>query len=378
MIVFFFILFFIYLLFLVITYFKWRHLPEIYEEGYSPTFPITVIVPVRNEAENIRFLLRDLQAQNYPVSLLQVLVINDQSTDATEQLAKSMKGKVSYDLQVINLQLPENFRGSSKKLAITQAITMASGKIIVTTDGDCRIGNDWLASLSYPLQEKKAVFVAAPVTFMGEGTFFQQLQTIEFASLIVSGAVAIALNRPNMCNGANLAYLKEAFIHVKGYQGNEGIASGDDEFLLQKISRNFAPQQIIYQKSKKAVVQTWPQQNWLQFAQQRKRWAGKWKKHGNPLVMTLAIFIFLFNVSFIIAICYLVLTPRFNILVFTLIFSKILLEFILLKNALEFLNKKLNLLKFMVLQILYPFYVIYFGVAANFGSFSWKGRTYKN
>lgn len=263
-------------------------------------------------------------------------------------------------------------------MAITQAIAEANGEIVVTTDGDCRVGKDWLKHVCYPIQEKEAVLVAAPVTFVGEKSLFQHLQTIEFSSLIVSGAVAMALHKPNMCNGANLAYRKDAFVKVNGYQGNEGIASGDDEFLLQKINKLYPAEKIMYQKSVRAIVHTAPQQNWQQFAQQRKRWAGKWKKHNNFIVMLLAIFILLFQISFISAVVYMLVLTYYSAILFTLIFIKILLEFILLKNALEFLDKKLNLLKFMILQIFYPFYVIYFGIAANFGSFNWKGRTYKN
>ncbi len=371
------VFFFIYLFFLLYIIYHWIQLPASYK-CYKPKTAITVIIPVRNEAENIAYLLDDLQKQSYPKQLLEVIVVNDHSTDKTVEELEKMRNKVDYKLILVHLEHPENFKGSRKKLAITDGVKLASGDLIVTTDGDCRLHPEWLHYMNYPFQEQKAVFIAGPVTFMEEKTFFQHLQTIEFASLVVTGAVAIAKQKPNMCNGANLAYPKKAFAVVNGYIGNEGIASGDDEFLLQKISKHFDKARIIYQKAKPAIVHTAAQPNWQQFKQQRRRWAGKWKKHGNLFTISLALFIFLFHCNFIVAFIYLFSASQFNLIILSFIFAKILLEFILLKNVLEFLNKKLNLLKFIILQILYAFYVVYFGIAANFGNFNWKGRTYKN
>ncbi|MFW5761078.1 MAG: glycosyltransferase [Cyclobacteriaceae bacterium] len=371
-------IFAIYLLFLVLTYIAWRAIPGRFHQQFQAHIYVTVIIPVRNESSNIQYLLKDLQEQKYPHQLMEVIVVNDNSSDGTEGKVQNMINQVDYHLRVFNLELPIAFSGSSKKLAISQAIAKAKGEIIVTTDGDCRVRDNWLLHLIYPIQENEAVFVAGPVAFTDEKNYFQKLQTIEFSSLIISGAVAISLHRPTMCNGANLAYRKDAFRRVNGYQGNEGIASGDDEFLLQKISKCFAATRIIFQKSKEAIVFTSAQPDWKSFFQQRRRWAGKWKKHGNPVIMALALFVFIFQISFIAAVLLVLIQSSLNPVILWLICTKILLEFILLKNALQFLNKKLNLLKFMVLQFLYPFYVVYFGIAANFGSFNWKGRTYKN
>lgn len=371
------ILFSIYLFFLSYITYHWLQMPS-YFNSYQPKTSITVIIPVRNEAANIAYLLSDLQKQSYPKQLLEIIVVNDHSTDNTVNEVEKMQDIVDYKLILLHLKYPKMYSGSRKKLAITEAIKQATGDLIVTTDGDCRLHPEWLYYMNYPFQEQKAVFVAGPVTFMEEKTFFQRLQTIEFASLIVTGAVSINKKKPTMCNGANLAYAKKVFAQVNGYEGNEDIASGDDEFLLQKISKHFNTDQIIYQKAKPAIVSTVAQVNWRQFKQQRRRWAGKWKKHGNPVIISLALFIFLFHCSFIGSFIYLFLASQDNLLILSFIFAKILLEFILLKNALEFLNKKLNLLKFIILQILYSFYVVYFGIAANFGTFNWKGRTYKS
>lgn len=55
---------------------------------------------------------------------------------------------------------------------------------------------------------------------------------------------------------------------------------------------------------------------------------------------------------------------------------KFLAEFLFLYAVLHSFGKKIEWLPFVVLQVLHPLYVLYFGVAVNMGGFSWKERTY--
>src|SRR5690606_7520040 len=92
--------------------------------------------------------------------------------------------------------------------------------IILTTDGDCRVGCDWLKAHAEIFAMQRPKLVSGPVTFYEGKTWFEQLQTIEFSSLVGTGAASIQAGKPNMCNGANLAFTKAAFQEVKGYEGN--------------------------------------------------------------------------------------------------------------------------------------------------------------
>src|SRR5213075_2078285 len=125
-----------------------------------------------------------------------------------------------------------------------------------------------------------ARFISGPVKLEEGNSLFGKMQVTEFASLIGTGAASIGFGMPNMCNGANLAFEKAAFVAVNGYAGNDKIASGDDEFLMHKIHSQF-PGSVCFLKNPKAIVRTNVQQSLSGFLSQRIRWASKWKFYDN-------------------------------------------------------------------------------------------------
>jgi hypothetical protein len=79
--------------------------------------------------------------------------------------------------------------------------------------------------------------IIAPVELKSNLKIFQQLQKLEFASLVASGAGAAAFGKPILCNGANLAFPKKIYsIHVNDLH-NE-LLSGDDMFLLESVKNS--------------------------------------------------------------------------------------------------------------------------------------------
>jgi biofilm PGA synthesis N-glycosyltransferase PgaC len=96
---------------------------------------ISVIIPARNEENNIGRLLSDLEIQDH--SDFEVIVVNDHSEDKTIHLIRDATVR-NPRLKVINNV------GDGKKAALTSGIKAAKGSIIVTTDADCRISREWL------------------------------------------------------------------------------------------------------------------------------------------------------------------------------------------------------------------------------------------
>ena len=342
--------------------------------------PATVVIPVRNEADNIRQLLSDLDKQCWPDGTplvpkqLEIIVVNDHSEDNTEALVEQFEPSC-FTLKQCKLQLPDSFSGSHKKLALSQAIAQASGEVIITTDGDCRVKPQWVATMLLYMQQQDAALVSAPVTLESENNLFQRLQTIEFASLIGTGAACMQAGQPNMCNGANLAFSRKIYQQVGGYEGSMHIPSGDDEFLLQKIFCKY-PSRISFLKSQQAIVQTEAQPDLKSFYHQRKRWAGKWKLHKKISTALLALFIFGFHAMLLFA-ATLTLQNAFPPALFCgLLLLKAGVEFLLLSSVLRNLDKKLHMPNFMLLQLIYSAYAVFFGIVANFGGYRWKARYY--
>ncbi len=344
----------------------------------SSPISISVIIPVRNEEKNIIKLLKDLENQTYPKDRFEVIVADDDSTDNTLSLLRDFQKITSLRLIINPLPLKEN-NASPKKRAINTSIQLARGDLIITTDGDCRVGESWLETVAHFQAEKKACLISSPVTFMNDsdtfiGSLWQRIQTIEFSSLIGSGACAMFIRKPNMCNGANLAYLKSVFEEVGGFSGNENLASGDDEFLMHKIAARY-PDKVYFLKSQAVIVETKAHDSLKSFYYQRKRWASKWKHYHNPVTTALAIFIFLANFSLIIT-AGLYLFNRIDLLNLLIIFLlKFSAEFLFLTLVLSFLRRKSLIWLIPFVQIIYPLYVTFFGlVAQGKNEYFWKGR----
>ena len=364
---FFFIVFGLYFLLLLGLIAGWPKPPSSRSKKGGFT-KITVVVSFRNEEISIVRLIEDLSNLNYPVELVDVILVNDHSTDkSVEKVIDAVSKKPNFRM----LSLPAGKEG--KKQGITYAVERAIGDIIVTTDADCRVPADWLSFVSDCFIDGKLKMVLGGVRIVEDQSLFSQLQALEFSSLIgVCGATA-GLGFPAMCNGANLAFLKSAFLVVKGYEGNFAIASGDDEFLLRKIDRHF-PEAVYFLAEPGAVVSTGPQKTGNDFIHQRLRWAGKWKFSSSPIVKVLSVFVLLFQISFLLLLMMALLQSVDPVMALLLIVTKLILEFYFLFRVCQFLRVRWRTLHFLILQFVYPIYVIFIGLASNFLSYEWKER----
>ncbi|MFT2008840.1 glycosyltransferase [Pontibacter sp. 13R65] len=354
----------------------WRQLPETnIPATYHPTTKLSVIIPVRNEEGPLQELLQDLAKQTYPAALCEVLVINDHSEDATARVVQDFIDSFPFPLRLVQLADYEGLM--QKKAAVRKGVELAGGELLVLTDGDCRVQPEWLALFEYAFTSRKAKFISGPVSFYQTQTLFERMQLVEFASLIGIGAASIQLQRPNMCNGANLAYTREAFEQVGGFSGNEGIASGDDEFLLHKINRQF-PGSIFFLKNKQAVVHTKARKTIKSFFSQRIRWASKWKSYQEWHVQLVALSVFLVNLLLLLAIPWFMAGGVSVVALVGAYAIKFGIDFLFLRPVLIFLNKKKELVYMLPLQLVYTPYVIYTAVCGLTGRYRWKGRLIQN
>ncbi|WP_080056657.1 glycosyltransferase [Spirosoma aerolatum] len=363
----------LYALFTLTLWVVWLRMPIRDETMYRSDGPlITVIVPVRNEADSIFQLLTDLNQQSY--RQFEVIIADDASTDNTAGIVQAYIRTATYPLRL--LLLKDERTASPKKRAISQSIAIAEGKLIVTTDGDCRVTKNWLAAIADFYGKTGARLISGPVTFTSERSVAESLQTVEFASLIGSGACTMALRFPTMCNGANLCYEKNAFTEVGGFAGVDHLASGDDEFLMHKIAARF-PDSVQFLKSIEAIVQTKPHRTIRGFYNQRRRWASKWQAYQSYLPSALAVFVFLSNAAPIIAVLGWLgnyWNGSFTVLTVGL---KMIPEFVFLRQVLVFLQKRKTVVAIPLTQLLYPFYVLFFGLAAQSRGYIWKDRKLK-
>lgn len=354
----------------------WLRMKPFQPDASCGSTRISVVVVVRNEAANIVQLLEDLDRQSYPPGLFEVIIADDGSTDDTFRLVEQYRSRAGFTLSVFSLP-PDPTVLSPKKRGITEAIGRASGELIVHTDGDCRVGERWLQLLENAYRRQRACLISGAVTFTEERSLLEKMQTVEFASLGGSGACALAWGFPTMCNGANLAYPKAVFEAVGGFSGIDHLASGDDELLMHKIARRY-PGRLFFLKHPASVVRTRAQPGLRQLYQQRKRWASKWDAYQDRKISLLAVFVFLSNAGLLLAAALTALGwyPFSAFILQALV--KLLTEFLPLSCFIFYLQSPAQAIKRVLLiplvQVVYPFYVSFFGLAAQRKGFEWKGR----
>lgn len=327
---------------------------------------ISVVIAMRNERQTLHQLFQSLSILNYPSTDFEIIIVDDHSDDESILEAKKW---IDHFSSLTVLAIPDSQNG--KKAALTYGISKSKGRLIATTDADCVLPVNWLQEINEAFQNENTNMVIGAVALQDENKFFSQLQSIEFASVIGTGMALCELGKPIMCNGANLSFRKRVFEEVKGYEGNEHILSGDDEFLMRKIQVSY-PSSIHTLNPEDCLVVTKPQASVKDFFQQRIRWASKWKVNSSVLARLIAVFMFVFQVSWLMVIVWSV-GDKFMIGV-AVIFLKFIFDFIFLRAVCQSLKMKFNLWAFLCLQFLYPLYVLYVGFFSQVKNHQWKGR----
>ncbi len=349
----------------------WHKIPYSQAQSAKNKPFVSIIIVVRNEEKNIIKLLQTIDNQTYTKENFEVIIVNDCSTDNTVSLIETYKKQSA--LSILILELPESNEKGRKKIAITKAITMATGSLIMATDGDCILPKLWVETFVRYYLTTNCKFISGPVTF-STNTFFDKLQIVEFASLIGTGAACIQIKAPNMCNGANLAFEKEAFWAVNGYHGYENQTSGDDEFLMHKIQQKFKTG-IGFLKDKNAIVITEAQASINLFFNQRKRWASKWNQYVSIRNTLLAVFIFSVNLAVLTTMAFIFISKAPTFLVILLL-VKIITEGVFIGVILAFLGQNNKIKYIPIVQVIYPFYIISTAFGTLSKSYFWKGRKY--
>ena len=346
------------------------------ENKLQATHSFTIVVPARNEAANIAACVQSVLANNYPANLFEVIVIDDFSDDDTAVIVNNLKRK--HD-NVRLLQLKEfidSRQNSYKKKAIALAVQQASNDWIITTDADCIVPPTWLQTFDEYIQTTGHLFVAAPVRFTNNNSLIEIFQCLDFISLQGITAAAVNAGLLSMCNGANLAYKKEAFFAVDGFKGVDNIASGDDMLLMHKIQRRF-PGKLGYLFSRQVIVSTPPMPDVRSFINQRIRWASKATSYEDKRIFIVLLLVYFVNlVLLLLPLLAFFYTPFFYLWLI-LLGAKTLAEMIFMLPAAKFFQQSKLLLWFPFMQPLHVLYTVVSGWLGKFGKYEWKGRKVK-
>lgn len=335
------------------------------KKGLNPQTRFTIIVPFRNEAENLPNLLNSFSNLNYPSELFEVILVDDNSSDKFQILNFKFKVLVVDNIRVSN---------SPKKDAITTAMQHVKTDWVITTDADCVVAENWLLTFDNYIQQNNVSMLSGAVTYKGEHSFLHHFQQLDLMSLQGATIGSFGVHRAFMCNGANFAYTKSLFTRLNGFEGNDKIASGDDVFLLQKAVSLF-PDEVHYLKAEEAIVSTKPAETWKMLFYQRVRWASKTGSYQSNFGKILGLIVFFGNLSFVISFFFSVFAVWSYPFFVLFAFSKFIIDFVLLYKTNQFLTKE-RIKSLLLSSLLYPFFSSAVALYSLFGSYEWKDRRF--
>ncbi len=337
----------------------WLRMPRFTEKKPMKT-PISLVVCCKNEAEHLPRLLASIAQQTH--TDFEVVFADDHSTDDTAKILDEFCQKHVFAHYFHTV-------GNGKKNALREAIGQTRHNIVACTDADCTLPPEHLQTIADFFAANNPDLLIGSVKMAHDGTLFQQLQALEFASLAASTAGACGANAPIMCNGANLAFKKETWQKCNG-QLHDDEPSGDDVFLLHAVKR--AGGKIAFLKNENSVVTTQPQPTLGQFVRQRARWSSKATSYTDAATIGVACIVL--GVSVLILADFIGIFWHFATLVPLLIAfgAKFAIDTAFLAIFLPFVQQRRLLLHTPLLSTIYPIYIAYSALRGIMGKGDWK------
>lgn len=357
----------VYLAILLLLGQEWKNIPTGQYPVASQRLSLTVLLPFRNEAKHMVDLLPHLLLK-LPADV-PLLLIDDHSEDDGARIVTSF----------IQTHQPKHWQylkseGLGKKAALSTGIAAASTEILLTTDADVQLPEGWVDKMTAPFNLPGVQMVAGPVISGGGTGLFARFQQIEWASILLLTGISFHKKNPLMCSGANLAFRREAFFSVNGYEGNAHLLSGDDEFLMKKMAHVFGASALVYLGEPAVLVETKPLSGYDDWIRQRSRWASKWNAHQGSTHWLSAGGLALISLCQVFSLFVALISWKYFALLLVFWVGKFVAESTVLGLVLGRFNKQNKPMDFFLSGWLYPCLVLAALPFAILGKYSWKGR----
>jgi hyaluronan synthase len=245
------------------------------DAGIEP--PIAIVMPGFNEQDAIAASLRSLLALEYPREKLELIAVNDGSTDGTliemQRVADEAAGRVRV------IDFPEN-RG--KRAAMAAGIRASTAEVIVFVDSDSVVEPQALRRLVQPLADPRVGAVCGHANVLNvRDTWLTRMQAVRyFVAFRVVKAAESVFNAVTCCSGCFSAYRREAILpRMEWWESQRflGVEStfGDDRSLTNCVLRDW---RIVYEK--RAISHTIVPTTFRGFVTQQTRWKRSWTRES--------------------------------------------------------------------------------------------------
>ena len=238
----------------------------------APHIELTVVLPVRNEADTLPHLLSDLAQQNHLPS--EVLVIDDASDDGTPNVVE----RRAFPFSIRLLANP----GRGKKAGLSAGIREAASDWVVQVDADTRVGPDALAAVAADIgrrteQDDPLDMALLPLRLARDAqgpsrSRFDRLQALDFAAMQGWAIAAVDRKQAAMASGGGWVWRAAAFPHD---QLRPDLPSGDDVFSLTALIERGDQARVGRIPDRAAMVSARPMATLPELVHQRVRWGAK-------------------------------------------------------------------------------------------------------
>ena len=231
------------------------------------TYPfVSVIVAARNEENNIGACIESLLKLDYPREKLEVIIMNDRSTDRTGEITKSY---LSQNPKLVYIEAVETEgRLKGKTRALTQAVKKSKGEIIFTTDADCTVKPSWVREAVKYYDDNTGVVNS--YTIIEPKNIYWGFQAYDWLYLLTIASGADGINNQLSCVGNNMSYRRQAYDEVGGYENIK--FSVTEDFMLLKTIRDKTKWKVKYPLNENIVNYTLPCATGKELYRQKKRW----------------------------------------------------------------------------------------------------------
>jgi cellulose synthase/poly-beta-1,6-N-acetylglucosamine synthase-like glycosyltransferase len=313
----------------------------------APSTFVSVIIACRNEEKRLPALLDSLSRQDYPLELFEVIIVDDNSSDKSYETASENR-----DLRQLKVLKNE---GRGKKEALRTGIIASKGSLILTTDADCTMGKNWIKTAVAFFEINSPELIISAVQLNGIRGFFGKFQELEYLGLQGVTAGSVMAGDGIMCNSANLAFTKEAYLkHMADLRFD--LNTGDDVFMLHSMKKD-NNSGIMWLESAESIVTTSSSSTVLSFLEQRKRWISKWRAYSDEFTIRTGIITFIAILLQLAAFISLFFNISFIWLFLIILALKSLPDFLILRNTTARYGKTELMHWFLPAQLIYPLYV---------------------
>ena len=251
---------------------------------------VSVIVAARNEEGNIDACVQSLLQLEYPPEALEIIVIDDQSTDGTRARLEHWRARYPA-LRV--LQTAGSLYGlRGKANAVAQAVEQSRGDVILTTDADCIVSPQWVRNTVR--QYGPATGCVCGFTLLTSDGAFTGMQSLDWVYLLTIASAGVGWGYPLSAVGNNMSFRRKAYDEVDGYRG-VGFSVTEDFALFKAISYR-TKWEVRYPVDSSTVVWSKPCSTIREVYRQKKRW-GRGGVDIHPIGFAIMSIGFLMNVA---------------------------------------------------------------------------------